>query len=123
VCIGAAPVTCHHTHTHARARARARCSCRYEVKIEAEVARSNGLCPRGKHWGKCESREYGKNDPRLWALQGGRYQVVFGGEWRAAVKEIVDRSWCNVNDMIDHVVAEGDRIFADTPCVIFLCHL
>lgn len=50
-------------------------------------------------------------------MEGGRYQVVFGAGWRQAVKNHLDKEWCNVADMILHLYNEGNRLFAGTPCV------
>jgi hypothetical protein len=42
------------------------------------------------------------------------YKGRYGDDWEVELKKVVDKSYCNVCDMIDHIIAEGNRLFADT---------
>ena len=82
----------------------------YWKEVKKELARVE-LCT-GKPWSYCcgeEVSEYPLNE----VLEGGRYEFVYAGGWRAKVDAHL--KLCCITDIIDHIVKEGDAAFADTP--------
>ena len=83
----------------------------YFKAFDAKVHRVNTLkttgTSRSTHW-KVRGEE----------LEGGAYEAKFGDRWREEVKAALGRgsgALCNVTDIMDHVIAEANRLFKDTP--------
>ena len=83
----------------------------FKKAFDAEVNRVNNLkttgTSRSLHW-KVRGEE----------LEGGAYEARYGQRWREEVKAALGRggnALCNVTDIMDHVIAEGNRLFEDTP--------
>ena len=86
---------------------------RYDAYKEILIKRANTRNPTGPKW--ASSKAYPKNDQQLDALAGGRYQAAFPDTWQAVLKADADKALCDIRDLIDHLHAEGQRIFAGTP--------
>jgi hypothetical protein len=81
----------------------------FEKLIKAEVQRVNALDGDRGVWAAYR---------RGWkGLPGGKYQLKFGADWRAKATRVVGSkaggAIC-VTELIDHAIAEGNRLFADT---------
>ena len=83
----------------------------YQKAFDAEVHRVNTLkttgSPSSQYW-----PERGEG------LVGGAYEARYGVRWREEVKAKLGRgsgAMCNVCDIMDHVIAEGNRLFRGTP--------
>ena len=83
----------------------------FKKEFDTEVHRVNTLkttgTSRSVHW-----------KVRGEGLTGGAYEARYGQRWREEVKAALGRgagALCNVTDIMDHVIAEGNRLFADTP--------
>jgi hypothetical protein len=66
----------------------------------------------GAPWSNCckaSLTEY----PMYDVLDGGRYEFIYGDNWR----QVVDKhlKLCCITDIVDHIISEGNRAFADTP--------
>ena len=83
----------------------------FQKAFDAEVSRVNNL----KTTGTTQS-PYWKD--RGEDKVGGAYEARYGNRWRDEVKAYLGRgsgAICNVCDIMDHVVEEGNRLFAGTP--------
>ena len=67
----------------------------------------------GHPWSVCCDTDLYGEEPLSEVLDGGRYEALHGGDWRAKVDAHL--KLCCITDVIDHIIAEGDRAFADTP--------
>ena len=83
----------------------------FEKRVQAEVQRVANL------------KTTGTNSSRFWkdageGLDGGPYEARYGDTWR---QEVVDRlgrgsyAVCNVCDLMDHSIEQGNLLFVDTP--------
>jgi hypothetical protein len=67
----------------------------YADEIEAELHRVKAL--RG-----------------IWGEIGKGYKEKYPETWKAQVKEKVDKTYCNITDIMDHVIKESDKLYAGT---------
>ena len=84
---------------------------KFEKMFWGEVNRVNNLKTTGT-----ASSKYWKR--RGEGLPGGAYQAKFGRNWKIKVKEQLGKgsnAVCNVTDLMDHAISEGNRLFRDTP--------
>ena len=84
---------------------------KYRKKFWQEVRRVQALkttgTPRSAHW-----KDAGEG------LEGGPYEAKYGDTWREMVKAKIGSGQdavCNVVDLMAWSIAEGNRLFADTP--------
>ena len=84
---------------------------KYKKKFWAEVKRVSELkttgTSRSAHW-----KDAGRG------LPGGPYQAKYGDNWSDEVKKKIGSGQdavCNVTDLMDHAIAEGNRLFKHTP--------
>ena len=92
---------------------------KFEKFMQLEIDRANHL-KGGGGWASTK----GYSAAQLATLPGGRYEARLiettgkGDGWQAEVKEVVGRGEAAkmvVTDLMDHAIAEGNRLFADTP--------
>lgn len=83
----------------------------FEKAVKAEVRRVANLkttgTTRSQYW-----KDAGTD------LPGGAYEARYGDTWRQEVVERLGRggaALCNVTDLMDHTIAQGNALFADTP--------
>ena len=83
----------------------------FEKRVNAEVRRVANLkttgTSRSPYW-----KDAGAG------LPGGPYEARYGDTWREEVKERLGKGSdpvCNVTDLMDHVIEQGNILFADTP--------
>ena len=48
-------------------------------------------------------------------LEGRAYQARWPDTWKEKLKAKVDKTYCNVIELVQHAIDEGNRLFADTP--------
>ena len=84
---------------------------KFKKMFWAEVNRVNNLkttgTPGSRYWKR-----------RGEGLSGGAYQAKYGRDWKMKVKEQLGKgnnAVCNVTDLMDHAIAEGNRLFKNTP--------
>jgi hypothetical protein len=83
----------------------------YWKAVRAELERVDRLV--GSPWNVfCNTELYGEV-PLSEVYDGGRYEALHGSSWRAKVDSHL--KLCCITDIIDHIIAEGDAAFADTP--------
>ena len=83
----------------------------FEKRVQAEIQRVKNLkttgTSRSVYW-----KDAGEG------LPGGPYEARYGPRWREEVVERVGKgsnAVCNVTDLMDHVIEQGNMLFADTP--------
>ena len=83
----------------------------FEKRVQAEIRRVSNLkttgTTRSKYW-----KDVGEG------LPGGPYEARYGDTWRQEVVERLGKGGdavCNVCDLMDHTIAQGNLMFADTP--------
>ena len=84
---------------------------KYRKKFWEEVRRVHTLkttgTTRSAHW-----KDAGDG------LAGGPYEAKFGRDWKMHVRSKIEsgpNAVCNVTDLMDHAIEEGNRLFANTP--------
>ena len=92
----------------------------YWAAVQAELKRVDGLV--GAPWAQFCNTGIEGEVPLSECLDGGRYEALYGTDtlpndrrpcWRRKVDSHL--KLCCITDIIDHIIAEGDKAFADTP--------
>ena len=47
-------------------------------------------------------------------IHANPYQARYPNTWEVELKKAVNRTFCNITDIMDHIIDEGNRLYADT---------
>lgn len=85
----------------------------FAEKMKAEVARVNKLKGHGIFKGTPGGQMRGGDvfEPKKYP-RGGRYEAAFPLDWEQRMKEVVNKDYISIADMIQHIYSEAKRIFA-----------
>ena len=51
---------------------------------------------------------------KAWGVAGAGYVQRYGDEWQDRVKETVNKQYCSIMELIDHMIAESEKLYKGT---------